>query len=77
MLRSSDVTDSARSASQLYRLISEFTVPVGVGLLADWQFGSLPWGVLVGTALGLALGILRSRMILKQLERQDRKDRLP
>ena len=75
MLRPSDVTESARTGSQIYRLVSEFTVPIVGGLIVDWQFRVMPWGTVIGTAMGLFLGIVRIRSILKQLERQDRKDR--
>ena len=77
MLRPSDVTESARTGSQIYRLVSEFTVPIVGGLIVDWQFRAMPWGTVIGTAMGLVLGIVRIRSILKQLERQERKDREP
>ena len=72
MFRPDDVAGSARTASQIYQLVSEFTIPIAVGLLADWQLGSLPWGMLIGMAIGLMLGIFRIRTILRKLERQDR-----
>ena len=72
MLRPSDVAEAARSYSQIYQLVSEFVIPIGLGIAVDWQFGTKPWGTIVGTVCGVLLGSLRIRLILKKLEQQDR-----
>lgn len=35
----------------------EFVVPMLLGLALDRRLGTLPWGTLVGTALGFGVGI--------------------
>ena len=41
----------------------------------DWQFGTKPWGTILGTVCGVLLGSFRIRLILKKLEQQDRMKR--
>jgi F0F1-type ATP synthase assembly protein I len=72
MLRPSDVAETARSYSQIYQLVSEFVIPIGLGIAVDWHFGTLPWGSILGTVCGVLLGSFRIRLILKKLEQQDR-----
>lgn len=71
MSRPSDTVEHVRSAGKIYQLVSEFTAPVVVGLLVDWQFGTVPWGLAIGTLFGFLLGGYRVKAILKQLERDD------
>ena len=71
MRRPSETIDHVRSAGKIYQLVSEFTAPVIVGLLVDWQFGTMPWGLVVGMLFGFLLGGFRVKTILKQLDRED------
>lgn len=72
MLRPSEIAETARSYSQIYQLVSEFVIPIGLGIAVDWQFGTMPWGTILGTVCGVLLGSFRIRLILKKLEQQDR-----
>jgi F0F1-type ATP synthase assembly protein I len=35
----------------------EMVVPIGVGVLLDYNFGWAPWGVVSGAVLGLVVGL--------------------
>lgn len=72
MVRPSEAAETARSYSQIYQLVSEFAIPIGLGIAVDWQFGTMPWGTILGTVAGVLLGSYRIRLILKTLEQQDR-----
>ena len=74
MHRPSEVAETARSYSQIYQLVSEFVIPIGLGIAVDWQFGTMPWGTILGTVSGVLLGSLRIRLILKKLALQDRQN---
>jgi F0F1-type ATP synthase assembly protein I len=57
----------------------EMVVPIGLGLLIDYRFGSLPWATVIGAVLGFVLGLLHLIKLLNR--RQDSsssgKDREP
>ena len=42
-------------ADQASALAAEMVVPAGVGALIDWRFGTVPWGSIIGCAVGFAL----------------------
>ena len=72
MDRPTDAADQFRSASKIYQLVSEFVAPIVLGLLADYLFGTTPWGTILGTICGLVFGGVRVKLILQQLERFER-----
>lgn len=61
-------------ASQLTAVAWEFlgSILAGalLGYLADRQFGSGPWGLIVCTLLGTTTGLYRMIVVLKQFERR-------
>jgi ATP synthase protein I len=45
-------------ASRITSLALEFVVPMLAGWWIDGKLGSRPWGLLIGTILGFAIGML-------------------
>jgi F0F1-type ATP synthase assembly protein I len=66
-------SEQFRSLGRIYQLVSEFVAPIGLGLVVDWQFGTRPWGTLVGTLVGLLLGGFGVARIIRQMDAADRK----
>lgn len=60
-----------RSIARVYQLISEFVAPIVLGLVVDWQFGAQPWGLLVGTLCGLAMGGWGVMRLIRQMDAAD------
>ncbi len=62
-------------AAQMSSVAWEFLGTIGgavlVGYLADRQFGSDPWGLIVGVLLGSSTGLYRMVVSLKQFDRRD------
>jgi ATP synthase protein I len=63
-------------ASQLTAIAWEFlgSIVAGVvlGWLADRQFGSAPWGLIVCTLLGTSTGLYRMIVVVRQFDRRGR-----
>lgn len=71
MAGSQPPAEEYRSVARIYTLISEFTTPILIGLVVDWQFGVLPWGLLIGTFVGLAMGGLGVMKLIRQMDAAD------
>jgi ATP synthase protein I len=67
----SDTARAERGAAPylaaMWRMAGAVVVGAVAGLLADRQFGSSPWGVVVGLGLGLGLGFWSLIRSLTQL----------
>lgn len=59
-----------RSVARVYQLISELVAPIVLGLLVDWQFATSPWGLLIGTLVGLLMGGWGVSRLIRQLDRE-------
>ncbi|MCG2663927.1 AtpZ/AtpI family protein [Brevundimonas sp.] len=61
-------------SGQAYRIIAELLGGVFVGLaagfIADWVFGTRPWGLIGGVLLGFALSIYMARRTANRLMAQ-------
>jgi F0F1-type ATP synthase assembly protein I len=53
-------------ASRITTLGFEFALPPVAGYYLDERFRSGPWGVLIGSALGFALGIVHILRIARE-----------
>jgi F0F1-type ATP synthase assembly protein I len=62
-----------RSFAYVYVMVSEFVVPIVLGLLVDWGFSTGPWGAVVGVLLGMTLGTMRVLQYSRKLAESDRR----
>jgi F0F1-type ATP synthase assembly protein I len=65
-------TEHFRSLALVYQLVSEFVVPILIGILVDWQYRTTPWGIVVVTLVALLIGGWRVARIARQMGEQDR-----
>jgi ATP synthase protein I len=49
----------------------EMVVPIGIGLAVDYYTGWTPWGVIVGTILGFAGGLIHLIHLANKLNAKD------
>lgn len=64
--------DDALRYATLAQLGLEMVAPIGLGLLLDYQFGTMPWLTVAGAVLGFAGGMVHLVSVLGRKGRQDR-----
>jgi len=69
--------DEYRSIARVYQLVSEFIAPILLGFLVDWQAGTLPWGLVVGTFAGLGFGGLGVMRLIREMDAADKRAKGP
>jgi F0F1-type ATP synthase assembly protein I len=62
-----------RSVGMVYVLVSEFVSPIVLGLIADWQVGTSPWGLLVGVLFGLLVGGMGVTRMIRQMDEAEKR----
>lgn len=52
----------------------EMVLPIAAGILLDTYLGWAPWGVVVGTIVGFAGGLLHLVLVVRKLDKKDSSD---
>jgi F0F1-type ATP synthase assembly protein I len=51
----------------------EMVAPIGVGLLVDYYFGSLPWATVICTVLGFVGGMVHLVVMVQRHDAEERR----
>jgi F0F1-type ATP synthase assembly protein I len=53
----------------------EMVAPLGIGLWVDYQFGTAPWGVVIGAIIGFVGGTAHLIIMAQKIEERRSKDK--